>query len=220
MVSKSKNPRLVSMLLFYLSFWGFQNLDAGGLSPRKSQSGAISSILSELKSKGYILEPKSQFHIKLRNSESVRYIIASPFYLSNTMLGVAGDENVKKFRILLYTLSGREDTKGRLVEGEEVVSNLFIKEIRDRSYYYMIEITLLETAFNEYSSIDLMYGFKSMQLAKEDPKIRENYYDHSDEKYLYNSHQLEKFKKEKPTPSDSGRVPCTTFDANRSCMGN
>jgi hypothetical protein len=220
MVPEPKNPFRFSIFLSYILFLVSWNLDAGGLSPKKGQGGAISSILSVLKSKGYILEPKSQFHIKLKTGESVRYIIASPFYLTNTMVGVAGDENVKKFRILLYSLSDREDPKGRLVEGEEVVSNLFIKEIKERSYYYMIEITLLETSFNEYSSIDLMYGFKSMQLVKEDPKIKENYYDHSDEKYLYNSLQKGKIGKEKPTPSDSGKVPCTTFDANRSCMGN
>ena len=193
-------------------------LISGGLSPKRGLVGNVSNITTELKSKGYILEPKSQFHIKLKPNESVRYIITAPFFLSNTLVGIAGDDTVKKIKVLLYTLSGRDDSKGRLVAGDETENNLYLKEIQDRSYYYMVDITLLESSISEYSSIDLLYGFKAMALAKEDPVTKEIYYEHTDEKYLY-SQSRGNSKKETPTPSDSGRVPCTNFDYGKNCMG-
>jgi hypothetical protein len=213
------NIKSITRFLLYFIFLMNPSIQAGGLAPKKSQSTLVSGIVSDLKSKGYLLEPKSQFHIKLKVNESIRYIITSPFFLSNTMVGIASDETVKKFKVLFYTLSGREDSKGRLVEGEESSSNIYLKEIKERSYYYMVEITLLESHNSEYSSIDMMYGFKALNFAKEDSKIRENYYEHSDEKYLFEPSNKAKQAKEKPTPSDTGGVPCTTFDANRSCMG-
>jgi hypothetical protein len=213
------NIKSITRYLVYFIFLLNLSLQAGGLSPKKSQSALVTGIVSDLKSKGYLLEPKSQFHIKLKVNESVRYIITSPFFLSNTMVGIASDETVKKIKVLIYTLSGREDSKGRLVEGEESSSNIYLKEIKERSYYYMVEITLLESYDNEYSSIDMMYGFKALNFTKEDSKIRENYYEHSDEKYLYETSNKAKQAKEKPTPSDTGKIPCTTFDANRSCIG-
>jgi hypothetical protein len=194
-------------------------LFSGGIYPKRGITNNVSSVVSDLKSKGYILEPKSQFHIRLKPKESVRYIITSPFYLSNAALGIATDESVKKVQILLYTLSGRDDSHGLLVAGEESENTIYLKEIKERSYYYMVEITLLDSqSTTDYSSIDLLYGFKSMNLAKEDPVTKEIYYNHTDEKILFSSPNP-KSKKEKPTPSDSGGVPCTSFDYGRNCMG-
>jgi hypothetical protein len=213
------NIKSITKFVLYFLFLMNPSLQSGGLSPKKSHSTLVSGVVSDLKSKGYLLEPKSQINIKLKVNESVRYIITSPFFLSNTIVGIASDETVKKIKVLFYTLSGREDTKGRLVIGEESSSNIYLKEIKERSYYYMVEITLLESQNIDYSSIDMMYGFKALNFAKEDSKVRENYYDHSDEKYLIEHANKAKQAKEKPTPSDTGGVPCTTFDANRSCMG-
>ena len=211
--------KIILFVLFYIAFPLYVPLFAGGIYTKKGITNNVISVVSDLKSKGYILEPKSQFHIRLKPKESVRYIITSPFYLSNAALGIATDESVKKVQILLYTLSGRDDSRGLLVAGEESESTIYLKEIKERSYYYMVEITLLDSqSLSDYSSIDLLYGFKSMNLAKEDPVTKEIYYNHTDEKILFSSPNP-KSNKEKPTPSDSGRVPCTSFDYGRNCMG-
>lgn len=209
--------KIVLICMAFLSL--SSSLLAGGIYPKRGITSNVTSVVSDLKAKGYILEPKSQFHIRLKPKESVRYIITSPFYLSNAALGIATDESVKKVQILLYTLSNRDDSRGLLVAGEESENTVYFKEIKERSYYYMIEITLLDSQnLTEYSSIDLLYGFKSLNLAKEDPVTKEVYYNHVDEKILFNSPNP-KSNKEKPTPSDSGRVPCTNFEYGRNCMG-
>ena len=211
--------KIILFVLFYIAFPLYIPLLSGGIYPKKGITNNVTSVVSDLKSKGYILEPKSQFHIRLKPKESVRYIITSPFYLSNAALGIATDESVKKVQILLYTLSGRDDSRGLLVAGEESESTIYFKEIKERSYYYMVEITLLDSQnISDYSSIDLLYGFKSMNLAKEDPVTKEIYYNHADEKILFSSPNP-KSNREKPTPSDSGRVPCSSFDYGRNCMG-
>ncbi len=216
---KGKSLKIIHFVLIYLVFSLYTVLFSGGIYPKRGITNNVSSVVSDLKSKGYILEPKSQFHIRLKPKESVRYIITSPFFLSNAALGIATDESVKKVQILLYTLTGRDDSRGLLVAGEESESTIYLKEIKERSYYYMVEITLLDSLnATDYSSIDLLYGFKSMNLAKEDPVTKEIYYNHTDEKILFNTPNP-KSNKEKPTPSDSGGVPCTNFDYGRNCMG-
>lgn len=185
-------------------------LVAGALFPIRGAKG----MLSEMKSRGYLPGPKSQFLIKLKKGESVKYIITVPFYLSETAVGVVGETSVKRMKVLVSTLSSREDNKGRLIVGEEVESNLFVTEIKEKSYYYLVEISLEESDGDGYNSIDLIYGFKTIALAKEDPVTKEIYYDHSDEKLLFSKPK----KRETPTPSDTGRSPCTTFDHGKNCM--
>lgn len=200
-------PKILYIFLILLPL----NLHPGALFPIRGAKG----ILAEMKSKGYLPGPKSQFHIKLKQGMSVKYVITVPFYLSQTAVGVVGEASVQKMKILISTLSNREDNTGRLIAGEEVTSNLYISEIKERSYYYLIEVSLEESNKEDYTSIDLIYGFKSQALAKEDPVTKEIYYDHSDEKILFSSPK----KRETPTPSDTGKTPCTSFDYGKNCMG-
>lgn len=205
------NPRFPSKILpILLTILFSSGIYPGALFPIRGVSG----ILSEMKSKGYMPGPKSQFHVKLKQGESVRYIITVPFYLSETAVGIMGESTVQKMKVLIYTLSGRDDIKGRLILGDEVSSNFYIKEIKEKSYYYMVEITLEEGRSQDYISIDLVYGFKASALAKEDPVTKEVYYEHSDERIIFSSPK----KRDTPTPSDTGRNPCTTFDMGRNCI--
>ncbi|MCB1140934.1 MAG: hypothetical protein H7A24_06720 [Leptospiraceae bacterium] len=188
----------------------------GNLYPRLTINENRDQLISKLKKEGYVLEPKSRIRFKISPGESVRYIITPPFYLSGTAIGIAGDDSVQKMKVLAYTLDSRDDNSGTLFFGEDISNSYFFTTLSKRAYFYMIEITLIESQDKLPASIDFLYGFKTIQLSKEDPDLKEVYYDHSDESNLFKDPT--RMPREKPIPSDTGRNPCYSVDHGVTCV--
>ena len=109
-----------------------------------------------------------------------------------------------------------EESREHAVDGEEIESRAYIKEISDKSYHYVVEITLLDSATaNEYSSVDLLVAFAPMPL-KTAEELKDFYYDHTDEKEFYSDPI--RARNAGWRRSDTGRIPCTALDYGRTCI--
>ena len=183
--------------------------------PGRSLAANVNRVTSQLKDKHYTVEGGRRFHIGLKKNESVRYVITVPVYLSKTAIGIATDENVNKVRMVLFTQLN-EESREHAVDGEEIESRAYIKDISDKSYHYVVEITLLDSATaNEYSSVDLLVAFAPMPL-KTAEELKDFYYDHTDEKEFYSDPI--RARNAGWRRSDTGRIPCTALDYGRTCI--
>jgi hypothetical protein len=204
---KILNILVLSLLLLHPIF-------SNAILPGRGLSANVNRVISQLKDKQYTIEGGRRFHIGLKKNESVRYVITTPIYLSKTAIGIATDENVKKFRMVLFSRF-EEETREHAFEGEEIDSRVFVKEISEKSYHYTVEITLLESsADNEYSSVDLLVAFAPMPI-KTAEDIKDFYYDH-DEKEFYSDPI--RARNAGWRRSDTGRIPCTALDYGRTCI--
>jgi hypothetical protein len=188
---------------------------SGGIYPTYQLNEIKQNLIKDLKKKGFLLEPKSQIRFKLKPGEAVRYIVTPPFYLAKTAVGVAVEDKIQKIKILTYTLSSKDDLQGTLVDGREITKSSFLFTLEENAYFYMIEITVLESLDNDYGSVDFLYGFKTQQLIKESSLQREFYYNHSDEEGVYKDPNA---KNKTPSPSDTGNTPCFNFDQFKNCV--
>ncbi|HNK58529.1 MAG TPA: hypothetical protein PLL86_20120 [Leptospiraceae bacterium] len=106
--------------------------------------------------------------------------------------------------------------KERAIEGEDIESSNYIKEITDKSYHYIVEVTLLDTKLDQgYSSVDVLVAYAPMQLAtKED--VKDFYYEHTGEIEYYSDPI--RAKQAGYRKSDTGRIPCSAIDYGRTCV--
>ena len=81
----------------------FTPILANGVYPKRGMSYNVAKVSTQLKDKNYTVEVGRRFHIGLQKNESVKYVITVPVLLSNTAIGIAADENVKKLRVVIYT---------------------------------------------------------------------------------------------------------------------
>ncbi|HMV43831.1 MAG TPA: hypothetical protein PK079_20300 [Leptospiraceae bacterium] len=183
--------------------------------PGRSLSANVSKVVNRLKEKNYTIEGGRRFHIGLKKNESVRYVITVPVFLSKTAIGIATDENVNKVRVVIFSQISSEG-KERAIEGEDIESSNYIKEITDKSYHYIVEVTLLDTKLDQgYSSVDVLVAYAPMQLAtKED--VKDFYYEHTGEIEYYSDPI--RAKQAGYRKSDTGRIPCSAIDYGRTCV--
>jgi hypothetical protein len=186
-----------------------------GIFPRRGLSANVSKVTSQLKDKNYTIEGSKRFHIGLKKNESVRYVVTVPVYLSKTAIGIATDENVKKVKIVLFTQLNKE-SKERSFFGEEIESGTYINEISEKSYHYVVELTLLDSTSNaEYSSVDLLVAHAPIPITTVQ-EVKDFYYDHTGEVEFY-SDPIQA-REAGWRRSDTGRVPCTASEYGRSCI--
>lgn len=213
MILIPKAMKILKILL--LSFILLNPILSNGVFPGRGLSSNVSRVISRLKDMHYTVEGGRRFHIGLKKNESVRYVITVPVYLSKTAIGIATDENVKKVRMVLFSQLN-EESRERAFDGEEIESRYYIKEISDKSYHYIVEITLLESsADNEYSSVDLLVAFAPLTLRTAED-IKDFYYDHAGEREFYSDPI--RARNAGRQRSDTGRIPCTALDYGRTCV--
>ncbi len=204
--------KILKILL--LSFILLNPILSNAVFPGRGLGANVSRVISRLNDMHYTVEGGRRFHIGLKKNESVRYVITVPVYLSKTAFGVATDENVKKFRMVLFSQLN-EEAKERAFDGEEIESRTYVKEISDKSYHYVVELTLLESsADNEYSSLDLLVAFAPMPL-KTEQEIKDFYYDHEEKEFYSDPIRAMNAGMRR---SDTGRIPCTALDYGRTCI--
>lgn len=202
-----------SIALILLILIGTFNLSMAVL-PNRSLATNVNRVTNRLKDMNYTIEGGRRFHIGLKKNESVRYVITAPIYLSKTAIGIATDENVKKVRMVLFSQMS-PDAKEHAIEGDEIESPTYIKEIADKSYHYIVEVTLLDSKVErEYSSVDVLVAFAPMQLATKE-EIKDFYYDHVGEVEYYSDPM--RAKESRNRRSDTGSIPCSGIDYGRTC---
>lgn len=204
-------------ILVFLLFTGlsFTSLFSMAIFPGRGLSANVDRVTSQLKDKKYTIEGDRRFHIGLRKNESVRYIITVPVYLSKTAIGIATDENVKKVKIVLYSQFDK-DSQERSFFGEEIESAVYVKELTEKSYHYVVELTLLDSAAkNDYSSVDILFAYAPLPI-KTEKEVKDFYYEHTGEIEFYSDPI--RAREAGWRRSDTGRVPCTYNEYGRSCI--
>jgi hypothetical protein len=203
---------LILLLLSSISFYSICSMTAF---PGRNLAANVNRVTARLNEKNYTVEGDRRFHIGLKKNESVRYVITVPVYLSKTAIGVATDENVKKVRIVLYSQLNRE-SKERSFYGEDIESSAYINEITEKSYHYVVELTLLDSASNnEYSSVDLLVAYAPLPIKTEE-EVKDFYYNHTEEVEFYSDPI--RARNAGWRRSDTGKIPCTALDYGRTCI--
>lgn len=183
--------------------------------PGKGLSVNVNKVIAQLKDKNYTVEAGRRFHIGLKKNQSVKYVVTAPVYLSKTAIGIAADENVKKLRIVIFKQLNKESDEVSIF-GEDIDSPAYIKEISEKSYHYVVELTLLDSASEDnYSSVNIIVAYAPMPL-RTAQDIKDFYYDHTGEVEFYSDPI--RARKAGNKKSDTAKVPCINAEYGKTCI--
>ncbi|MEM7182237.1 MAG: hypothetical protein AAF518_15085 [Spirochaetota bacterium] len=184
--------KLVLVLIFLACQFA---LVGSGSSPKANLKANLAKAKLNLQDKNYVVEPR-KFFIPLKKGYKVDYIITTPSYLAKTAIAVVNNGLANRVKILIYKMREKFAGSRKLIFGGMLKSDYMVKELSDKSYFYLVEIEMMEVANNTAEArVELIHGFKYPPWEDEKPHIDEG---------------------SKPAPGETAPCAGTNFD----CAGD
>lgn len=155
--------KIIFLIVLLIPIW----LNSNAKSPKAELKQNLALAKMELEERQYTVEPR-KFFIPLKKGYKVNYVITTPSYLAKTAFAIVNNGLATRVKVLIYKSKEKFGKQKTLIYGGFLQSDYSIQEIEDKSYFYLVEIQMLEVeSGSEEAMVELIHGFKYPSFSPE-----------------------------------------------------